>query len=162
MSDDMRVGIGVDAHAFADGRRLMLGGVEIEHDRGLVGHSDADVVCHAAIDAILGAAGMEDIGHLFPPGDPAYAGASSVALLETTWERVRAAGWELVNLDAVVILEEPRLAPHRDAMRAAVAAALGAGPERVTVRATTTDHLGFTGRGEGAACHAVALLRRAG
>ena len=162
MTDDMRVGIGVDAHAFAEGRRLVLAGVEIEHDRGLVGHSDADVVCHAACYAILGAAGMEDIGHLFPPGDPAYAGASSVALLETAWERVRAAGWELVNLDAVVILEEPRLAPHRDAMRAAVAAALGTGPERVTVRATTTDHLGFTGRGEGAACHAVALLRRAG
>ncbi|MGH3139669.1 MAG: 2-C-methyl-D-erythritol 2,4-cyclodiphosphate synthase, partial [Gaiellales bacterium] len=144
MTDDMRVGIGVDAHAFAEGRRLVLGGVEIDHDRGLVGHSDADVVCHAACDAILGAAGMEDIGHLFPPGDPAYKDASSVALLETAWERVQAAGWELVNLDAVVILEEPRLAPHRDAMRAAVAAALGAGPERVTVRATTTDHLGFT------------------
>ena len=114
MSDEMRVGIGVDAHAFAEGRTLVLGGVEIEHDRGLAGHSDADVVCHAACDAILGAAGLEDIGHLFPPGDPAYEGASSVALLGDAWERVRALGWELVNLDAVVILEEPRIAPHRE------------------------------------------------
>ncbi|HET7170672.1 MAG TPA: 2-C-methyl-D-erythritol 2,4-cyclodiphosphate synthase [Gaiellales bacterium] len=162
MSDEMRVGIGVDAHAFADGRRLVLAGVEIPHDRGLHGHSDADVVCHAACDAILGAAGLEDIGHLFPPGDPAYEGASSLGLLGDAWERVRAGGWELVNLDAVVILEEPRLAPHRDAMRAAVAGALDVEPGRVTVRATTTDRMGFTGRGEGAACHAVALLRRPG
>ena len=160
MSDETRVGIGVDAHAFADGRKLVLGGVEIEHDRGLAGHSDADVVCHAACDAILGAAGLEDIGHLFPPGDPAYKGASSLGLLGEAWERVRALGWELVNLDAVVILEEPRIAPHRERMRTAVAGALGAEPGRVTVRATTTDGLGFTGRGEGAACHAVALLRR--
>ena len=162
MSDEMRVGIGVDAHAFAEGRKLLLGGVEIPHDRGLKGHSDADVVCHAATDAILGAAGLEDIGHLFPPGDPAYAGASSLGLLGQAWGQVRAGGWELVNLDAVVILEEPRLAPHRDAMRAAVAGALGVERGRVTVRATTTDRMGFTGRGEGAACHAVALLRRPG
>jgi 2-C-methyl-D-erythritol 2,4-cyclodiphosphate synthase len=162
MSGELRVGIGVDAHAFAEGRRLVLGGVEIEHDRGLAGHSDADVVCHAACDAILGAAGMEDIGHLFPPDDPAHEGASSLALLGIAWQRVQAAGWELVNLDAVVILEEPRLAPHRAGMRAAVARALGADADRVTVRATTTDRLGFTGRGEGAACHAVALLRRLG
>jgi len=162
MSDEMRVGIGVDAHAFAEGRPLVLGGVEIPGERGLAGHSDADVVCHAATDAILGAAGLEDIGHLFPPGDPAYAGASSLGLLGRAWEQVRAGGWELVNLDAVVILEEPRLAPYRDAMRAAVAEALGVEPGRVTVRATTTDRLGFTGRGEGAACHAVALLRRPG
>jgi 2-C-methyl-D-erythritol 2,4-cyclodiphosphate synthase len=162
MSEEMRVGIGVDAHAFAAGRRLILGGVEIAHEHGIQGHSDADVVCHAATDAILGAAGLEDIGHLFPPDDPAYEGASSLALLGEAWERVRGGGWELVNLDAVVILEAPRLAPHRDAMRAAVAGALGVEPARVTVRATTTDGLGFPGRGEGAACHAVALLRRAG
>jgi 2-C-methyl-D-erythritol 2,4-cyclodiphosphate synthase len=162
MSEEMRVGIGVDAHAFAAGRRLILGGVEIAHELGLQGHSDADVVCHAATDAILGAAGLEDIGHLFPPDDAAYEGASSLALLGEAWERVRGGGWELVNLDAVVILEAPRLAPHRDAMRAAVAGALGVEPARVTVRATTTDGLGFPGRGEGAACHAVALLRRAG
>jgi 2-C-methyl-D-erythritol 2,4-cyclodiphosphate synthase len=162
MSEEMRVGIGVDAHAFAAGRRLILGGVEIAHEHGLQGHSDADVVCHAATDAILGAAGLEDIGHLFPPDDPAYEGASSLALLGEAWERVRGGGWELVNLDAVVILEAPRLAPHRDAMRAAVAGALGVEPARVTVRATTTDGLGFPGRREGAACHAVALLRRTG
>jgi 2-C-methyl-D-erythritol 2,4-cyclodiphosphate synthase len=160
VTDEMRVGIGVDAHAFAEGRKLVLGGVEIAHDRGLQGHSDADVVCHAACDAILGAAGLEDIGHLFPPDDPAYEGASSLALLGEAWARVAAAGWEIVNLDAVVIAEAPRLAPHRDAMRAAVAGALGVDAGRVTVRATTTDRLGFTGRGEGAACHAVALLRR--
>jgi 2-C-methyl-D-erythritol 2,4-cyclodiphosphate synthase len=160
VSGEMRVGIGVDAHAFAEGRTLVLGGVEIAHDRGLAGHSDADVVCHAACDAILGAAGLEDIGHLFPPGDPAYEGASSLALLGEAWERVRAGGWELVNLDAVVILEAPRLAPHRDAMRAAVAGALAVDPGRVTVRATTTDRLGFTGRGEGLAAQAVALLSR--
>jgi 2-C-methyl-D-erythritol 2,4-cyclodiphosphate synthase len=162
MSEEMRVGIGVDAHAFAAGRRLILGGVEIAHELGLQGHSDADVVCHAATDAILGAAGLEDIGHLFPPDDAAYEGASSLALLGEAWERVRGGGWELVNLDAVVILEAPRLAPHRAAMRAAVAGALGVESARVTVRATTTDGLGFPGRGEGAACHAVALLRRAG
>lgn len=162
MSEEMRVGIGVDAHAFAAGRRLILGGVEIAHEHGLQGHSDADVVCHAATDAILGAAGLEDIGHLFPPDDPAYEGASSLGLLGEAWERVRGGGWELVNLDAVVILEAPRLAPHRDAMRAAVAGALGVEPARVTVRATTTDGLGFPGRREGAACHAVALLRRTG
>ena len=162
MSEEMRVGIGVDAHAFAAGRRLILGGVEIAHELGLQGHSDADVVCHAATDAILGAAGLEDIGHLFPPDDAAYEGASSLALLGEAWERVRGGGWELVNLDAVVILEAPRLAPHRAAMRAAVAGALGVEPARVTVRATTTDGLGFPGRREGAACHAVALLRRTG
>ncbi|HYX85284.1 MAG TPA: 2-C-methyl-D-erythritol 2,4-cyclodiphosphate synthase [Gaiellales bacterium] len=161
MSADLRVGIGVDAHAFADGRRLVLAGVEIPSGRGLAGHSDADLVCHAAVDALLGAAGMEDIGHLFPSDDAALAGAASVELLRQAWERVRAAGWELVNLDAVVIMEAPRLAPHRAAMRESLAAALGADPDRVTVRATTTDGLGFTGRGEGAACHAVALLRRA-
>jgi 2-C-methyl-D-erythritol 2,4-cyclodiphosphate synthase len=157
-----RAGIGWDSHRLEQGGRLVLGGVEIGHDRGLHGHSDADVVCHAACDAILGAAGLEDIGHPFPPGDPAYEGASSLALLGEAWARVRAGGWELVNLDAVVILEEPRLAPHREAMRAAVAGALGTEAGRVTVRATTTDRLGFTGRGEGAACHAVALLRRPG
>lgn len=161
MTDDMRVGIGVDAHAFAEGRRLVLGGVEIEHDRGLMGHSDADVVCHAACDAILGAAGMEDIGHLFPSDDPALRGAVSIDLLREAWGQIRARGWELVNVDAIVIMQAPRIAPHREAMRTALAAALAVGVERVTVRASTTDHLGFIGRGEGAACQAVALLRMA-
>jgi 2-C-methyl-D-erythritol 2,4-cyclodiphosphate synthase len=160
-ADDLRVGIGFDAHAFAAGRRLVLAGVEIPAERGLEGHSDADLVSHAVADALLGAAGMEDIGHLFPSDDPALRGASSVDLLRQAWERVRAIGWELVNVDAIVIMQAPRLAPHRDAMRAGLAAALAADVARVTVRASTTDHLGFAGRGEGAACHAVALLRKA-
>lgn len=159
--DDLRVGIGFDAHAFADGRPLVLAGVTIPAERGLEGHSDADLISHAVTDALLGAAGMEDIGHLFPSDDPALAGASSIALLGRAWERVRAAGWALVNVDAIVIMQAPRLAPHRDAMRECLAAALGADRSRVTVRASTTDHLGFAGRGEGAACQAVALLRKA-
>jgi 2-C-methyl-D-erythritol 2,4-cyclodiphosphate synthase len=158
--DELRVGIGFDAHAFADGRALVLAGVEIPAERGLAGHSDADLISHAVTDALLGAAGMEDIGHLFPSDDPALRGASSIDLLRQAWAGVRARGFELVNVDAIVIMQAPRLAPHRDAMRAALAAALAAEVERVTVRASTTDHLGFAGRGEGAACQAVALLRK--
>jgi 2-C-methyl-D-erythritol 2,4-cyclodiphosphate synthase len=158
--DDLRVGIGFDAHAFAEGRPLVLAGVQIPADRGLEGHSDADLISHAVTDALLGAAGLEDIGHLFPSDDPALRGAASIELLRQAWAGVRARGFELVNVDAIVIMQAPRLAPHRDAMRAALAAALGAGVDRVTVRASTTDHLGFAGRGEGAACQAVALLRR--
>jgi 2-C-methyl-D-erythritol 2,4-cyclodiphosphate synthase len=157
----MRVGIGFDAHAFAAGRRLILAGVEIPAERGLEGHSDADLVSHAVTDALLGAAGMEDIGHLFPSDDPALRGAVSIDLLREAWGQIRARGWELVNVDAIVIMQAPRIAPHRDAMRAALATALAVDGERVTVRASTTDHLGFTGRGEGAACQAVALLRNA-
>ena len=157
--ESLRVGIGFDAHAFADERVLVLAGVTIPSERGLAGHSDADLVSHAVTDALLGAAGMEDIGHLFPSDDPALLGASSIDLLRQAWERIRARGWTLVNVDAVVIMQAPRIAPHRDAMREALAAALGADVTRVTVRASTTDHLGFTGRGEGAACQAVALLR---
>ena len=159
--DDLRVGIGFDAHAFAEGRPLVLAGVTIPADCGLEGHSDADLVSHAVTDALLGAAGMEDIGHMFPSDDPALASASSIALLGQAWERVRTAGWALVNVDAIVIMQAPRLAPHRDAMRECLAAALGADRSRVTVRASTTDRLGFAGRGEGAACQAVALLRKA-
>ncbi len=158
--DDLRVGIGFDAHAFADGRALVLAGVEIPAERGLEGHSDADLISHAVTDALLGAAGMEDIGHLFPSDDPALRGASSIELLRQAWAGVRARGFELVNVDAIVIMQAPRLAPHRAAMRAALAAALASDVERVTVRASTTDHLGFAGRGEGAACQAVALLRK--
>ena len=157
--DSLRVGIGFDAHAFEDERVLVLAGVAIPAERGLAGHSDADLVSHAVTDALLGAAGMEDIGHLFPSGDPSLQGASSIDLLRQAWERIRVRGWTLVNLDAIVIIQAPRIAPHRDAMREALAAALGADVARVTVRASTTDHLGFTGRGEGAACQAVALLR---
>jgi 2-C-methyl-D-erythritol 2,4-cyclodiphosphate synthase len=157
---ELRVGTGFDAHAFADGVPLVLGGVRIDHPRGLSGHSDGDVLAHALTDALLGAAGLADIGALFPSGDAQYAGADSVELLREAWRQVREGGWELVNADVVLIGEEPRLAPHRDAMRARLADALGVEPERVAVRATTTDGLGFTGRGEGLAAQAVTLLQR--
>jgi 2-C-methyl-D-erythritol 2,4-cyclodiphosphate synthase len=157
---EYRVGTGFDAHMLEDGVPLVLGGVAIDHPRGLAGHSDGDVLAHALTDAILGAAGLEDIGALFPSDDPAHAGADSVELLREAWRQVQDAGWELVNADVVLIGEEPRLAPHRDAMRGRLAGALGVEPERVAVRATTTDGLGFTGRGEGLAAQAVALLRR--
>jgi len=157
---EYRVGSGFDAHALEDGVPLVLGGVPIEHPRGLAGHSDGDVLAHALTDAVLGAAGLEDIGALFPSDDPGLEGSDSVDLLRQAWARVRDRGWELVNADVVLIGEEPRLAPHRNAMRARLAEALGVDPERVAVRATTTDGLGFTGRKEGLAAQAVALLRR--
>ncbi len=160
MSDDLRVGIGFDAHAFAHGRALVLAGVTIPGECGLEGHSDADLICHAVTDALLGASGGEDIGALFPSEDEGLRGAASVDLLARAWDRIRAGGWRLVNVDAIVIMQAPRLSPHRQAMRDRLAGALGVEVERVTVRASTTDHLGFAGRGEGAACHAVALLRR--
>ena len=157
---ELRVGIGLDAHAFSDEAALVLGGVDFPGERGLAGHSDGDVVAHALIDAILGAAGLGDIGELFPSGDPQWLDASSIRLLQRTYEVVRGAGWELVNADCVLVGEEPRIAPMRDAMRARLAGAMGVEIERVTVRATTTDELGFTGRGEGRAAQAVALIRR--
>jgi 2-C-methyl-D-erythritol 2,4-cyclodiphosphate synthase len=159
---EYRVGTGFDAHAFEDGVPLTLGGIRIDHPRGLAGHSDGDVLAHALTDAVLGAAGLEDIGALFPSGDPALRDADSVELLRQAWRRVRDVGWELVNADVVLIGEEPRLAPHRDAMRERLAAALELEPARLAVRATTTDGLGFTGRREGLAAQAVALLRSAG
>jgi 2-C-methyl-D-erythritol 2,4-cyclodiphosphate synthase len=157
---ELRVGTGFDAHALVADVPLVLGGVRIDHPRGLAGHSDGDVLAHALTDAVLGAAGLADIGALFPSGDARFQDADSVELLREAWRQVREGGWELVNADVVLIGEEPRLAPHRDAMRARLAAALGVEPERVAVRATTTDGLGFTGRGEGLAAQAVALLRR--
>jgi 2-C-methyl-D-erythritol 2,4-cyclodiphosphate synthase len=157
---EYRVGAGFDAHALEDGAPLVLGGVPIDHPRGLAGHSDGDVLAHALTDAVLGAAGLDDIGALFSSDDPALAGADSVELLREAWAKVRALGWELANADVILIGEEPRLAPHRDEMRARLASALGVSPELVAVRATTTDKLGFTGRGEGLAAQAVALLRR--
>jgi len=157
---EYRVGTGFDAHALGEGIPLVLGGVPIEHPRGLAGHSDGDVLAHALTDAVLGAAGLEDIGALFPSGDPALEGADSLELLGEAWRRVREAGWELANADVVLIGEQPRLAPHRDAMRTRLAGVLGVDPTLVAVRATTTDGLGFTGRGEGLAAQAVALLRR--
>ena len=157
---DLRIGLGVDAHAFGDGVPLVLGGVAIDHPRGLVGHSDGDVVAHALTDALLGAAGLADIGALFPSDDERYRGADSLVLLAEAYGQVRAAGYELVSADCVVIGQEPRVAPHRDAMRERLAGALGVASGLVNVRATTTDGLGFTGRGEGLAAQAVALLGR--
>jgi 2-C-methyl-D-erythritol 2,4-cyclodiphosphate synthase len=158
---EIRVGIGVDAHALSAGARLVLAGVEFPGEPGLVGHSDGDVLSHALVDAILGAAGLGDIGELFPSGDPRWEGATSLGFLEHAVGVVRQAGWELVNADCVLVGERPRIAGRRDEMRRVLAETLGVEPERVTVRATTTDGLGFTGRGEGLAAHAVALLERA-
>ena len=158
--NEYRVGTGFDAHALADGVPLVLGGVRIEYPCGLAGHSDGDVLAHALTDAVLGAAGLEDIGALFSSDDPALAGADSVELLREAWSRVRALGWELANADVVLIGEEPRLSRHRGEMRERLASAFGVSPDLVAVRATTTDKLGFTGRGEGLAAQAVALLRR--
>jgi 2-C-methyl-D-erythritol 2,4-cyclodiphosphate synthase len=157
---EYRVGIGVDAHALEEGVPLVLGGVRIESPRGLAGHSDGDVIAHALIDAVLGAAGLADIGAFFPSGDPQWKGASSLDLLARAYAAVRELGFELVNADCVLVGEQPRLAPHREEMRGALAGAMGVPDERVAVRATTTDGLGFTGRGEGLAAQAVALLAR--
>ena len=158
---DFRIGLGVDAHALEDGVPLVLGGIRIESPRGLAGHSDGDVIAHALIDAILGAANLGDIGSLFPSDGRTPQGVSSLTLLEQAYARVREAGWELVNADCIFIGQEPRLEPLRDRMRGALAGALSAEPDRIAVRATTTDGLGFTGRGEGLAAQSVALLRRA-
>jgi 2-C-methyl-D-erythritol 2,4-cyclodiphosphate synthase len=158
---DLRVGLGVDAHALAEGVPLVLGGVRFESDRGLAGHSDGDILAHALIDALLGAAGLGDIGSLFSADDGRWEGADSLDLLRDAYAQVREAGFELVNADCILIGEEPRVAPHREEMRSRLAAALGVDPERVNVRATTTDRLGFAGRGEGLAAQAVALLERA-
>jgi 2-C-methyl-D-erythritol 2,4-cyclodiphosphate synthase len=159
---ELRVGIGYDAHAFAEGVPLVLGGVEIPFPRGLAGHSDGDVIAHALIDALLGAAGEGDIGSLFPSDDPELEGISSLAMLSRAGEVARAGGYELVNADCVLVGEEPRIAALRARMAEALAGALGVDLARIAVRATTTDALGFTGRREGLAAHAVALLRRPG
>ena len=150
-----RVGIGYDSHRFAAGRPLILGGVLIPHDRGLTGHSDADVLTHAVIDALLGAAGLTDIGALFPDTEAAYAGADSIGLLGEVAGRL---GAPVGNVDATVVLERPRLGPHREAMRARLAEALGVPAGRVNVKATTNEGMGFVGREEGVAALAVAVL----
>jgi len=159
---ELRIGLGVDAHAFSDGVPLVLGGVAIESPRGLAGHSDGDVIAHALIDALLGGAGLGDIGSLFPPGEAEWKGASSLDLLRRAAAQVHEAGWELVNADCVLIGEEPRIAPLREQMRERLAEAVGADADRINVRATTTDKLGFTGRGQGLAAQAVALVKPAG
>jgi 2-C-methyl-D-erythritol 2,4-cyclodiphosphate synthase len=158
----MRVGLGVDVHAFAapdEGRRLVLGGVEIPSERGLLGHSDADVLAHAVADALLGAAGFEDIGHYFPDTEERYRDADSIELLREVRMLVGET-WSVANVDAVVICERPKIRDHRKAMRKNLAAALGAEESRVGVRGTTTERLGFPGRGEGIAAQAVCLLER--
>ncbi|MBD0348671.1 MAG: 2-C-methyl-D-erythritol 2,4-cyclodiphosphate synthase [Thermoleophilia bacterium] len=158
---DLRVGLGVDAHAFGGDGPLVLGGVEFAGQTGLAGHSDGDVITHALVDALLGAAGRGDIGSAFPSGDERWRGASSLDLLARAYAGVRDAGWTLVNADCVLVGEQPRIAERRGEMAARLAGAMSVGPERVTVRATTTDGLGFAGRGEGLAAQAVVLLSRA-
>jgi 2-C-methyl-D-erythritol 2,4-cyclodiphosphate synthase len=154
----MRVGVGVDAHALVEGVPLVLGGVEIESPTGLAGHSDGDVISHALIDAVLGAAGLGDIGSLFPSDSGEWEGARSLDLLTRAYAQVQAFGFALANADCVLVGESPRIAPVRAAMHERLAEAMGVAPGLVTVRATTTDRLGFTGRGEGLAAIAVALL----
>lgn len=154
----LRVGQGYDVHALVPGRRLVVGGVEIPHSAGLLGHSDADVLLHAITDALLGAAGLGDIGRLFPDTDPAHAGADSRELLKTAMARVAAAGWRVVNVDSTVIAQRPRLAPHIPAMQAAIAACLGIEPAAVNVKGKTNEKLGFEGREEGMVAQAVVLL----
>ena len=158
----IRTGIGIDAHRFVKGRQLVLGGVVIDHPMGLEGHSDADVMTHAIADALLGAAGLEDIGHYFPDTDPATEGISSLEILRRVMELVRTRGCEVSNIDAVLILEEPHMAPYRERMRAALAEAMGIATEDIALRATTTEGMGFTGRGEGIAACATCLVECAG
>lgn len=154
----LRIGHGYDVHAFAEGRRLVLGGVDIPCGRGLLGHSDADVLAHALADALLGAMRAGDIGQLFPDDDPAYEGASSLMLLSRVASLARERGYAVLDVDCTVAAQVPRLAPHRQAMRENLARALGVGADQVGVKATTTEHLGFVGREEGIAAWAVALL----
>jgi 2-C-methyl-D-erythritol 2,4-cyclodiphosphate synthase len=157
----MRIGHGYDVHRLVEGRRLILGGVEIPWEKGLLGHSDADVLAHALMDALLGAAALGDIGHLFPDKDPAYEGADSVALLREVMRRLSEAGWRLGNADITVLAQRPRLAPHIPAMRRVLAEAMGADIAQVSVKATTEEGLGFTGEGLGIAAHAVVLIEEA-
>lgn len=156
----LRIGTGFDVHALVAGRPLTIGGVTIPHPLGLEGHSDADVLLHAVADALLGALALGDLGRWFPPGDPRTAGADSAGLLGRVVRRVTGEGWRTANLDATVIAQQPRLAPHVPAMRANLANVLGVEVDRVSVKATTTEHLGFTGREEGIAAQAVVLLER--
>jgi 2-C-methyl-D-erythritol 2,4-cyclodiphosphate synthase len=154
----MRIGIGYDVHRLVEGRPLILGGVEIPHERGLLGHSDADLLTHAVIDALLGAAALGDIGSHFPDTDPAWKGADSLELLAAVVERVAEAGYRVGNVDASVVLQRPKLRPHIDAMRANLARVLAVDLRQVSVKATTGEGMGFVGRGEGASAHAVCLL----
>ena len=158
----LRIGHGYDVHRLTEGRRLILGGVEVPYEKGLLGHSDADVLTHAVMDALLGAAALGDIGKLFPDTDAAFAGISSILLLERVAERLREAGYAVVNLDATVLAQAPKLAPYRERMRENLAHVLALDASRVSVKATTEEGLGFTGEGLGIAAHAVALLEKIG
>lgn len=158
----MRIGLGFDAHRLVTGRPLILGGVTIPYHLGLLGHSDADVLTHAIGDALLGAVGAGDLGSHFPDKDPAYKDISSLILLEKIMKLVQERGFRPVNVDATVVAEAPRLGPHVPEMKAKLAPILGLAPEEVNVKATTTEHLGFTGRGEGIAAYAVVLVEKAG
>ena len=154
----MRIGQGYDVHRLVEGRKLILGGVEIEYEKGLLGHSDADVLAHAIMDALLGAAARGDIGKLFPDSDPAHEGADSLRLLDEVCSRLRLAGYEVGNVDATVVAQRPKLAPHIGAMRTNLARAMGVDVSKVSVKATTEERLGFTGEGLGIAAQAVALI----
>lgn len=156
----LRVGHGYDVHRLVEGRALILGGVTVPFDRGLLGHSDADVLTHAVMDALLGATALGDIGKLFPDSDAAYAGADSIALLERVTALLREHGWQVGNVDATVVAQAPRLAPYIPEMRRRLAEAMGLDVDCVSVKATTEERLGFTGSGEGMAAHAVALIER--
>jgi len=153
-----RAGIGYDVHRFAHGRRLVLGGVVIPHECGLEGHSDADVLCHAIADAVLGAAGLRDIGHHFPPGDPATRNMSSLLILKRVAELLHGSGCVIYNVDATIVAEAPRIAPHLEAMKAAIGKALGIPPSRLGIKATTNEEMGSVGRGEGIAALATACV----
>ena len=155
---EYRVGHGYDVHRLVADRRLVLGGVDIPYEKGLLGHSDADVLLHAIMDALLGAAGMGDIGRHFPDTDEEYRGISSLVLLRRVGEKLGAQGYRVVNVDATLVLQRPKVAPYIEAMVANIATALGVDNSRINVKATTEEHRGFTGSGEGAAAHAVAML----
>lgn len=159
---NLRTGLGMDVHAFAEGRKLILGGVDIPHSRGLLGHSDADVLAHAIADALLGAVRGGDIGKLFPDTDPAYKDADSLKLLAAVAGFVRERGFEIVDVDSVIAAQAPKLSPYRDQMRANLARAMGVAVENVGVKATTTEHLGFEGREEGVTAYAICLVMRQG
>ncbi len=156
----LRVGTGSDLHRLVPDRALVLGGVRVPHSRGLAGHSDADVLTHAIMDALLGAAGKRDIGHHFPPGDPAFRDADSTGLAAAVAGMLRAAGWSIVNVDTVVLAEAPHLAPYIEAMRARLAKAMGIEPDQIGIKASTAEGMGPVGRGEGIEARAVALLRK--
>lgn len=157
-----RIGQGFDVHQLAEGRRLIIGGIEIPYEKGLLGHSDADVLLHTVADACLGAIGAGDIGKHFPDTDMEFKDADSAVLLQRVWEFVKKEGYELGNLDCTIIAQKPKMAPHIEAMRTRIAELLEAAPEQINVKATTTEKLGFTGRGEGIASQAVVLLQKAG